>query len=321
MNSRLSHWFPPDPTRWVSSYQTDMLLQDFRLFVVPSRRAGRVYQLSGKGITAGQIDQALTLGDHSWRLEGFLTAVATTLLTHHQVWLEVSFPEENQDRPPFSVVQVYGVRRTDRGKLVQEWPSIERLPDRVQWNEARGPETELDEERMIHITLPQAYPSHLLVEVVRDLAETSWGSEPSWSRNRSHSQHSDAPLYDADEAYRTEKLRIAQAALPIGWIGREIQLGFSRPISEYYYLLRELLFLHFRSSMRGRAEEALRQVLTLASERCGFKVSVTTSGVYTPDEVEALTDRFEAGEIPFSTVSDIRFKIGNDATSEQRCVV
>ena len=137
-----------------------------------------------------------------------------------------------------------------------------------------------------------------------------------WTGSRSG-----APPYDAAEASRTRQLRLAQAALPIGWTARELYLGEHRAVSEYYHYLRELRFLHFLASLRSCAEDALRQVLTLAGERCGFKASVTALGVHTPDEVEVLIQKFEAGALPFSAVNDIIFEIGEDSQSQERTVL
>jgi len=71
---------------------------------------------------------------------------------------------------------------------------------------------------------------------------------------------------------------------------------------------RELRFLHFRASMRERAEEALRCVLALASERRGFEGSVTANGLHTPSEVRGFIEEFERGELAFSAVNDIIFE-------------
>ena len=117
-----------------------------------------------------------------------------------------------------------------------------------------------------------------------------------------------SPL-DPIESFRTERLRVAQVALPIGWTARAI---FSKDslFTEYFYYWRELRFLHFGTSMRKRAEEALCQVLDIAGTRCGFEASVTSSGIYAPTEVENLIKRFEEGDIRFSEL--ILHLAGND---------
>ena len=86
-------------------------------------------------------------------------------------------------------------------------------------------------------------------------------------------------------------------------------------------LLRELRFLHFLASLRSCAEDALRQVLTLAGDRCGFRASVTAFGVHTPDEVNLLIQRFEAGDLPFSAVNDILYGAAKGLPVEQRIVL
>ncbi len=60
--------------------------------------------------------------------------------------------------------------------------------------------------------------------------------------------------------------------------------------------------------MRGRAEGALRQVLTAAGQQCGFTASVVSNGVYTPLEVKRLIQQFEDGQISFSEITDIHFE-------------
>ena len=60
--------------------------------------------------------------------------------------------------------------------------------------------------------------------------------------------------------------------------------------------------------MRERAENALHQVLTLAGEKCGFEAQATACGLYAPTEVEEIIERYEAGDTPFSTVTDIIFE-------------
>ena len=86
-------------------------------------------------------------------------------------------------------------------------------------------------------------------------------------------QRRNAPAFDSGEATRTQRLRIAQATLPIGWTAREIYYGENRHLGDYYYYWRELRFLHFRSSIRERAEKALQQVLTFAGERVQLRSS------------------------------------------------
>ena len=321
MTGRRSRWFPSDaePRRWISSTETDFLFQDFHNHIVPYRHGPDPYGLSTEGIPAQQVEAALSLGDYAWRLEGFLRAVASRLLTHHEVWLEVTFEDGNGNRTPFQVCEVDGVRQTEEGNLIQELPSLHELPD---WSWDRGDdeweeEVELDADRMVQVRLPDAYSSHLLMQVVRDLAEVDTNMIPARVIEQLTGQRQDAPAFDASEAYRTERLRILQAALPIGWTAREIFFGSGRQVSDYYHYWRELRFLHFRASMRTRAEEALRQVLTLACERCGFAASVTAHGLYAPHEVQELIRKFEAGEFAFAEMHDLISEKANNKQVEQ----
>lgn len=321
MTSRRSRSFPYEPKLWAWSDQTHLLHEDFSNLIVPYGRDPAAYELSTEGIPYYQVGESLTLGERAQHVDGFVRAAASGLLVNHNVWLEVVFDDGAQSRAPFAVFEVDGVRREKTGDLVQELPRRQELPDWFQPGDQWEAEIQLDADRMVHVSLPDAYPSQLLVQVVRDLAEVGSPLPPSWVIEGFTGQRRDAPPYNASEAVRTEHLRIAQAALPIGWTAREIFLGSTRQVSDYYHYWRELRFLHFRASMRARAEEALRQVLTLASTRCGFTASVTSNGVYTPDEVEGIIREFEVGEISFSDVSDLIFEKPSDVHSKQRCIV
>lgn len=308
-----------DTPKWVSSHQTNMLHEDFHNSVVPYRQDAEGYRLSAKGIAAHLIDGALTIGNYSWRLEGFIRAVATRLLTHHEVWLEVRFNKDIRGHAPFAVMEIDGIKRPEIGRLIQEQQSIGNPSNWAQGKSNRDRHFEAEE--IVHVTLPETYPSQLLTQVVCDLAEVGVPVPPAWVMDNMYSQRGDVPHYDVGQAMRTERLRIAQAALPIGWTAREIFHQQSRQLGDYYYHWRELRFLHFLSSMRTRGEEALRQVLTVAGARCGFTATVTAHGIHTAHEVEALIPQFEAGEIPFSQVSKIIHEVDDGSSAEQRRVV
>ena len=320
MTSRRSRWFPSSPRMWVDSSQTHFLYEDFDTRVVPYRHDPEAYVLSTEGIPRHEVARALSLRD-AFELDGFLRAVATRLLTTHEAWLEVSFEDESHDQTPFAVAEVDGVRRTAEGGLVQQLPSRDELPEWYGGSGEWGTVLELDADRMVHVGLPDAYPGEVLAQVVTDLAEIEFSPTPPWVIEQLTGSQRDAPPYDAGEASRTHQLRLAQAALPIGWTARELYLGSDRAVSEYYHYLRELRFLHFVASLRSRAEDALRHVLDLASEICGFKVSVTSFGVWTPDEVEALTRKFKAGDLPFAAMHDILWVTGKHPLSRERSVL
>ena len=301
--------------------QTDLLYEDFSDLVVPYRQDPEAYELSTVGAHYYQVNESLTVSNHWHGLDGFLRAVACGLLTNHGVWLEVTFENENRDDAPFAVFEVHNVSRTETGDLIQKLPRREELPNSFLAGDEWEPEVELDASRMIHAVLPETYSSQLLMQVVRDLAEIEPNVTPTWIEEQWSGQRQDAPPFDVQEAIRTERLRITQAALPIGWTAREVFLGPNCQVSEYYHFRRELRFLHLRSSMRARAEDALREVLTLAGERCGFSAYVTARGVHTPCEAQRFVREFEDGELAFSALSDIIVEKFNDAWSQQRRVV
>ena len=202
---------------WVWSIETDLMNQDFNSAIVPYRHNPEAYELSSEGIPSYLVDESLTLGHDAWQLDGFLRSVASQLFTDHEVWMEITF-EEGDDKTPFKVFAVNGVRQTAAGDLIQELPSRDVLPD---WytNEEEWERThELDPDRMVHAVLPVEYPSRLLMQVVRGLAEIDSTLLPSWAMDQWSGQQLDKPPYDAGEAVRTHHLRVAQAALPLGWI-------------------------------------------------------------------------------------------------------
>lgn len=305
---------------WIDSPYTHFLYEDFDTRVVPYRHDPEPYVLSTEGVPTHEVARALALTE-AFELDGFLRAVATKLLTTHEVWLEVYFEDGSHDLTPFAVTEVDGVRRTPEGGLVQQLPSRDELPDWYGGNGEWGTVLELDTDRMVHVDLPDSYPSEVLAQMVTDLAEIEFGSTPPWVIEQWTGSQGDAPPYDAGEASRTQQLRLAQAALCIGWTAREVYLGSDRALSEYYHYLRELRFLHFLASIRSCAEDALRHVLGLASERCGFKASVTSFGVWTPNEVDSLTQKFEAGDLPFSSMTDILWATGKHPLSQERLVL
>ena len=161
---------------------------------------------------------------------------------------------------------------------------------------------ELDDERMVHVRLPNQYSNSLLEAIVKDLVEidSNYSLATAWFMEQTTGQRTDAPTFDVGEAARVRRLRILQTTLPIGWTAGEIYYGENRHLSDYYCYWRELRFLHFRSSMRERAEKALKQVLTVAGEECGFEAHVTARGLYTPTEVEEVINGYEAGHTFFS---------------------
>ena len=319
MNGRRSHPFPPVSHVWIRSRETRFLLEDFDNRVVPSRHKPVPYDLAVQGIPSHEIDEALTLSDQSHGLEGFIQTVATRLLSHHEIWLEIALVNQGNQRAPFRVFEVGNVKRSKTGTLMQEPPNPEELPPWYTVGDDPLLPIELDSQAMVHTTLPDAYPSRLLRRVIRDLSGVNADIAPDWVMEQWVSQGTSTIPFDVSEVSRTEKLRIAQAALPIGWPGRGIRLGLDRQVTEYYYFLRELRFLRFVASMRARAEEALCEVLARASQACGFTASVTAQGIYTPGEVDVLIEQFAAGELTFSAVLDImREEAKGDAPAKRR---
>ena len=322
MNARRSRQLPWQPSNWVSSLQTNMLYQDFSNQVVPYRQTSATYILSVKGVARRQIDEGLSLDYQSRGPDDFVRDVSIALLTNHEVWLEVTFDMDNSGGPPFAVFPVYGVKRTTTGKLIQETPSQHEFTIHTGDGDEYELEIELDEEQMIPAILPYTYHSELLTQVVNGLLDISnYGTPPAWVMDNLTNNRREAPYYDATEAIRTEKLRVVQAALPIGWTAREALQGPTRVVGDYYHYWRELRFLHFRASIREQAEQALYRVLTLASEKCNFEVSIKAQGIYTPGEVTEFINKFKSGDLSFADVSDITLEKPSSNNSVQRLIV
>lgn len=321
MDGRRSNLSHLEARTWVSSYHTDFLRDDFNTRVVPYRLNSEPYELAADGIAPQDVNWCLASGLQTRGPVDFIRTVASALLMNHEVWLEVVFDDETMNRSPFTVLQIDGVRLTTAGEVVQERP-IRRRP--IGWNPGEDrwkSEIGLDPEQLVHVSLPDAYPSQLLMQVVRDLAEIKPFRAVDWMMARLTGQGQDTPRFDVNEGFRTEKLRTMQAALPIGWVGRENYYSYDRPISDYYFFWRELRFLHFRASMRACAEAAMSRVIALASARCGFEASAFTKGIYTPCEVEGFIRSYEKGEMPFSKVNDITHERDNNPLATQRKVL
>ena len=324
MTGPTSRPFPHEPEEWLDSTETHLLLEDFNLHVVPHRHAGDAYELSVQGISSSLVNKALSMWDRGRGADSFVSAVASTLLTEREAWLEVVLKPDGRDGLPFMPLLVHGVRRATDGNLIQEVPVLESsyYPSKGE-PDHKFQRIELDEERMVHVGVPDKYPSRLLEKIAEDLVgvHANHNLVPSWVMEQMTGQRKNAPAFDSSEAVRTQRLRIAQVTLPIGWTAREIYYGDNRYLGDYYYYWRELRFLHFRSSMRECAEKALQQVLTVAGAKCGFEAHVTARGMYTPVDVEAIIEKYEAGDIPFSRMTDIIFERSDSTQSRERILL
>lgn len=318
MTKRTSRWFPYEPSIWIESSELDFLLQDFNLGIVPMRDNRDAYEISVEGMSSNRVKEALSLWNRAHGADSFVSAVSSTLLTEQEVWLEMVFRPDGPNGLPFKPLIVHGVERTRKGNLIQKVPVWDE-PNR-QWTQETTPQIiELDDLRMIHVSLPEQYSNQLLTKVVEDLVETDLYDPvmSSWAME-SMTRQSGSPTVDFEEANRTRTLRITQAALPIGWTAREIYSIGERHFSDYYHYWRELRFLHFRASMRKQAEEALHKVLSMAGAECGFKATVTASGLFTPPEVEEIIREYETSKVTFSAMNDIIFEKPDSTYSRDR---
>ena len=311
---------PFEESIWVDSRNTHMLLEDFENNVVPYRRHGEPYVLTVNGLSADAVSNALELSRRGDGAESFVNGVASTLLMDHEAWLEIFFNDPSPSGLPFRVFPVTGVRQTRAGS----WTRNLGMPDgEAFWafnsGERSNSPVAVDIEKLIHVQLPVRYSGDIITEVIKGLVETDSISNSISQREIDsllRPTSTSTPM-DPTESYRTERLRVAQAGLPIGWTAREI-LSRDSMFTEYFYHWRELWFLHFRASMRERAEAALCQVLAMAGKHCGFKASVTSTRLYAPTEVELLIKKFEEGEISFTETLNIMREMSETFPAQAR---
>ena len=323
MQHRVSRHSMTDADAVYSSLQVWMLCEDFSIQVVPYGRNHTAYELSTCGISSHVVEGGLTITDNARRgVEGFIESVAYGILMNQEVWLEVTFNTTEHNTAPFQVFPVNGVSRTAEGDIIQEVLNATYISGKSRRSESGKERILLPTDRMVHATLPSDYPSAVLNRVIVELAEHDELEVFRWGSAKVTGQGEVPQNFDFQEASRVRRLRLLQSALPIGWTAREgLRSIDSREMSEYYYFLRELQFLHFMASMREQAERALRDVLVLAGERCGFTFTVTAQGIHTPDEVNSLIAQFKRGEIAFSAISDIIYeRAGSEHSSEKRFV-
>lgn len=323
MGERRSRWLPGSTDTPAMSFYGHMLEDDVHGQVVPHRTSRDTYVLTADGIQSREVERALSLDGHGSGADDVIRHIASRLLTQNEMWLEVWFTGDADLSSKFGVCQAHGVVRRHDGRLVQTLPAASDLPDWVTDDGKWGSDVELDDTRMIRVLPPAAYPAAVLRGVVRDLAEIRVPVMPNWALAQIDGSRRDAPVFDVAEANRTERLAVAQITRPIGWSAREWIFGggTSRTMSEYYRRWRDLHFLHFLASLRERAEDALRRVLTLAGDRCGFVASVMVNDVCTPDEVSEIIRRFESGDLPVKVVDDIVLQQAGAAGVGQRQVV
>ena len=172
MTGRTSRWFPREPGVWFRSREAPLLLDDFNLHLVPHRKRRDAYELSVQGISDSIVNDALSLWNRGRGADSFVTAVASTLLTERECWLEVILNTDNRDGLPFRPLLAHGVRRAATGKIVQEVPISESVTYPSRGDSAQQfQRIELDDERMVHVQLPATYPNRVVKKIVDDLVE------------------------------------------------------------------------------------------------------------------------------------------------------
>ena len=326
MQHRTSRPVMPDVDTMYLSSQVQMMAQDFRDRIVPYSSNRRTYELSTCGISSHVVERSLgPIGitpDYFDSAPDFIRSITYSLLISQEVWLEITFGTEESGGAPFQVFAVEGVNQTKEGDIIQCVPSSHQISESGRRSESGRERILLPPDRMVHATLPCAYSSEVLNRVITELAEHDDMEVYRWGLAKVTGQDEAPRNFDFRDASRIKRLSLLQSALPIGWTAREIfHYEQNREMSEYYYYLRELQFLHFVASMREQAEGALYDVLTLAGERCGFTFSLTAQGIYTPDKVSMLIKQFTRGEIAFSALNDIIYgKSTTEQSSEKRSV-
>ena len=324
VTNRRSYPVPPKPTAWDShsiSCMLQWLYQDVSNRVIPNWSQNTPYEISTQAFPEYEVERGLDMGQYAQGVEDFILGVTLHLLMNHEVWIEVASDSGEGDEPRFRVHEANRVERDKGGRLIQHIPHQSEMPAWVQSDRPWPPVVELDPAQMVHVQLPSAYPSELLLTIMVELAGIEPLLPPSWVHQTVDGTMPNISIYSVNEAHWQSRLLALMVSQPIGWTAREGLRGPGRRLNDYYYTLREMRFVHFIAALRERAEHALRQVLSIAGDVCGFDASVTAFGVYTPNEVLDLIERFQQGEITLADSLDIVFQRDTDVNPLQRRVV
>ena len=319
MSSRLSLGVPIAGSPQTPNTVTHMLREDVSKGVVPYGRQGRIYTDSGDPIRGRGYLNSLRLGRRYGEIDDFVRTVGIWLFDEHEVWIEVFLQAEPDSEVPFAIAPVTNVVLDRSGRVFQQLPPLESLPEWVQADDRWGQRIELDRDRLVRVSLPEDYTEKRVARVKRDLSGMPLLTRPDWAMQHFVEPKTGDPVFDFEAAARTDRLAVLQAALPIGWHARELLMD--RNVNEYYRYLRELRFLHFLTSLREEAEGALREVLTIGRSLSGITVEVTAHDLCTPVEISKYIHQFKAGELPFSKVTDIIYQEPGLAKIERRRIV
>ena len=311
MTERRSYPVPPSPKAWDNNSMTSTLqwlCQDVHDRIIPNWSQKEPYEISSDALPWHKISSGLEIGQYAQGVEDFILGVTLHLLMNHEIWIEVALDSGKGEDPPFRVHEANRVERDKSGRLIQLIPDQSELPAWIQ-SDHHWPQTvDLDHDRMVCVRLPSAYPEKVLRKIMIELTDIEPLLPPSWVYREVNGTLPNASIYNVNEAEWNSRLLTFKVSDPIGWTAREGLRGTGRRLNDYYYTLRELRFLHFIASLRQSAEQALREVLTIAGDLCGFKASVTANGVYSPEDVCRLIAKFESGKLTFSELPDILFQ-------------
>ena len=193
-------------------------------WITPRPFRMRAYRDNGEAGVKAQGHQAvyssLSIDPNARGLDGFIQTVASLLLIDSEAWLEVAFCSEEESTTQFQMHIVSGVHQEPAGRITQDLPHRDELPDWYPGDEAWGQTVELDPDLMVHISLPGGYPSGLIEPVISELAKISISPTPDWALRQMIGQYPGTPRFDHAEAYQVERLRILEVASPIGWTAR-----------------------------------------------------------------------------------------------------
>lgn len=310
MQERISRPFRKNAPAAHFALQVHMMCEDFKHRIIPYLGNRNAYQLSTCGTSSHVVERSLApiglVPSYFSGTDDFIEAITYSLFTSHDLWLEVTCNPVEKDTAPFHVFHVEGVNCTERGNIIQVVPSPSPYIEQSQHGQSRNEQISLPSDRMVHATLPSAYPSEVLNRVIEELVIHNDLEALQIGLAKITGQSEVPRNFNFEEASRIRRLDLLQAASPIGWTAREIlRYEQNRELNDYYYFLRELQFLHFVASVREQAEHALRDVLVIAGDQCGFSFSVTAQGIYTANEINGLIEQFTKGEIAFSDLNDI----------------
>lgn len=330
MPELISRWIPNGGQRYPDGLNAHMLFNDVSNTVVPYRTdRNDAYRLASEPpeqLLA--LEESLSLSDQGRGADDFIREVARRLFVDHEVWIELAVDADRSPEPRrrgmrherlFEVAIVHRlVEDSASGKRRQILPTPDEIPFHYSVDYGGVAEVDMSGAQLIHVVLPSCYSGDELDEMFRQLEAIPEKITPDWVYTKWMGMDANAPTFNVQEHIRLRDLVTLQATRVIGWTARQIFMGESRVLNDYARYERELRFLHFRTSLRAQAEDALVRVIRDAGAVLGLHIEAYANGVLTSQQVEDAIERFQAGTLPFSEVNDWVLEKGDIEQMEPR---